>query len=92
MKKYVVLYESADGLVVVDYKTDHVSDALIDARLATYRLQGAAYALALETILGKPVARVVFLFVRHGEAVERAITDLTLACADARQRIAAVTA
>ena len=87
-----LLVETPDGLVVVDYKTDHVSDALIDARLATYRLQGAAYALALETILGKPVARVVFLFVRHGEAVERAITDLTLACADARQRIAAVTA
>ena len=44
-----LLYESADGLVVVDYKTDTVrSPADVDAAVARYRLQGATYAVALE--------------------------------------------
>ena len=38
----------ADGLVVVDYKTDAIrSEADLAARLAHYRVQGAAYAIAV---------------------------------------------
>jgi ATP-dependent helicase/nuclease subunit A len=70
-----LLYESPDGLVVVDYKTDSVRDeAAIDAAMERYRLQGAAYALALERALGKPVARAVFVFTEP--RAEREVTDL----------------
>ena len=43
-----LVYRDDDGLVVVDYKTDAIGDAA-DARppLAHYRIQGAAYALAV---------------------------------------------
>ncbi len=72
-----LLIEGPDGLIVVDYKTDHVpNDADIDAAMARYRIQGAAYALALESALGRPVTRVVFVFARRGGAVEREITDV----------------
>ena len=40
-----LVYRRPDGLVVVDYKTDAwSSDADLDAKVARYRLQGAAYA------------------------------------------------
>ncbi len=72
-----LLIEGPDGLIVVDYKTDHVpNDADIDAAVARYRIQGAAYALALESALGRSVTRVVFVFARRGGAVEREITDV----------------
>ncbi len=80
-----LLIEGPDGLIVVDYKTDHVpNDADIDAAVARYRIQGAAYALALESALGRPVTRVVFVFARRGGAVEREITDVRHAIGDVR--------
>ena len=40
-----LVYRRPDGLVVVDYKTDAwADDADLDAKVARYRLQGAAYA------------------------------------------------
>ncbi len=60
-----LLYESPEGLVVVDYKTDEVpNEAANDAAMDRYSLQGAAYAVALEAALGRPVARCTFVFVR----------------------------
>jgi ATP-dependent exoDNAse (exonuclease V) beta subunit len=84
-----LLYEGPDGLVVVDYKTDAVrTDAEIDAALGRYRLQGAAYALALSETLGRPVTRCVFVFVRRGkDAEEREIEDLAAAMDEIRARI-----
>jgi ATP-dependent helicase/nuclease subunit A len=81
-----LLFEDADGgLIVVDYKTDRArSDVELDAAMARYRLQAAAYALALEVTLGRPVARAVFVFARIGDAVEREVTDLPAAVAEAR--------
>ena len=84
-----LLYETADGLVVVDYKTDAVrADAEIDAAVARYRLQAAAYALALETSLGRPVAGCRFVFVSGGHARERAVDDLPQAICEVRSLIA----
>ena len=59
---------TADGrLVVVDWKTDRArSAAEVDAALARYRLQGAAYAVAVEHCTGTPVAKVVFVFCATG--------------------------
>ncbi|HEV7665653.1 MAG TPA: UvrD-helicase domain-containing protein, partial [Chloroflexota bacterium] len=67
-----LLYEDADGsLVVVDYKTDHVSPAAVAARAQLYRLQGEAYALALREGTHLHVRRVELIFVSTGgEQVE----------------------
>ena len=54
------------GLVVVDYKTDALG-AMPDAdseRAQQYRQQCAAYAWCLAQATGKPVSRVVLLYLR----------------------------
>jgi len=72
-----LLFEGAGGLEVVDYKTDRVdSDEEIDRALARHRLQGAAYALAVEAATGRPVTRCTFLFLRADGAVARPVGDL----------------
>jgi ATP-dependent helicase/nuclease subunit A len=76
-----LLYEDESGaLVVVDYKTD----ADLDTAPERYRLQAATYALALETTLGRRVARAVFVFCRPDGAVERDVTDLPAAIDEVR--------
>jgi ATP-dependent helicase/nuclease subunit A len=77
-----LLVEEEGGLVIVDYKTDHITDDALDARVLEYRGQGAAYALALETVLGRPVERMLFVFVRATGAVERELPDLRGAIAE----------
>jgi len=52
-----LLYRDGDRWVVVDYKTDRGADA--DVLLARYRPQGAAYALAVEAVLGAGAVREV---------------------------------
>ena len=85
-----LLVEDADGFTVVDYKTDHApSDEALDAALTRYAPQGAAYALALEAVLGRPVSRCVFVFARPGQAVEREIPDLGAAVSGIRAQLAA---
>jgi ATP-dependent helicase/nuclease subunit A len=74
-----LLLEQPDGeLVVVDWKTDRVpAPAELDAALGRYSVQGAAYALALEAVLGRTVARCIFVFARApGGAIEREVVDL----------------
>jgi ATP-dependent helicase/nuclease subunit A len=78
-----LLYRGPDGLVVVDHKTAGTSDpAALDARLAGYRLQGAAYALAVGQATGEPVVRVAFLFLTPSGAIERDLPDLPAAMAE----------
>jgi ATP-dependent exoDNAse (exonuclease V) beta subunit len=85
-----LLIETLEGLVVVDYKTDQVpTDADLDAAMDRYRVQGAAYALALERALGTPVARCVFVFARRRGAVEREVVDLAAAVAEVELRVQA---
>jgi ATP-dependent helicase/nuclease subunit A len=81
-----LLYDTPEGLVVVDYKTDAAPGAPeIEAAVQRYRLQGAAYAVALEQSLGRPVARCVFVFTRPAGAIEREIDDLPAATAAVRE-------
>jgi ATP-dependent helicase/nuclease subunit A len=85
-----LLVETLEGLVVVDYKTDQVpTDADVDAAMERYRIQGAAYALALERALNAPVARCVFVFARRRRAVEREVDDLPAAIAAVEARVRA---
>jgi ATP-dependent helicase/nuclease subunit A len=71
-----LLIETADRLVVVVWTTGTVaSEADVDAKLATYELQGAAYT-GLETATGLSVDDVRFVFCRRAGAVERRVVDL----------------
>jgi ATP-dependent helicase/nuclease subunit A len=55
-----LLFRDGAGWVVVDYKTDRVdADAAADVLVGRYRLQGAAYALAVESVLGEGSVREV---------------------------------
>jgi ATP-dependent helicase/nuclease subunit A len=71
---------AAGGLVVVDYKTDAITDdASLAAKLAHYRVQGAAYAIAVAAASGERVDRCVFVFLAQGGATEVAISGDELA-------------
>ena len=85
-----LLYRSPKGLVVVDHKTAATNDpAELDRRVAGYRLQGAAYAVAVGRATAEPVTRVVFLFLTPNGAVERQLGDLEAAMADVERLVAA---
>jgi hypothetical protein len=58
--------------------------------MGRYRLQGAAYALALQEALGRPVARCAFVFVQPRQ--EREILDLAGAMDDVRRAMPAALA
>ncbi len=77
-----LLYQSDGEIAIVDYKTDDVSPKELERRFADYRAQGGAYALLAEEVLGRPISRVEFVFVRVG--VVRAIEDLAGATDEAR--------
>jgi ATP-dependent exoDNAse (exonuclease V) beta subunit len=85
--------DGIDGFTVLDYKTDaFTDDADLDAKVARYRHQGAAYALALGRATGRPVHRMVFCFVGGPDgtpAVERRIEDLDAAIAEVEALLAA---
>ncbi len=85
--------DGVDGLTILDYKTDaFAGDADLDAKVAGYRHQGAAYALALRQATGLPVHDVVFCFLGGPDgtgAVERTITDLAAAQAEVEELLAA---
>ncbi len=89
-----LLYEEPGGLVIADYKTDAVRSAEeAAARAESYRLQGGAYALALTRALGRPVARMVFLFLGPGGNVyELPIENLGEAMEAAQSAATALTA
>ena len=84
-----LLYRSETGLVVVDWKTDHVEgDDDVAAKIARYRLQGASYVAALEAATGESVARMVFVFLQPDGAVEVDLPDLADAVAEVEARAA----
>ena len=72
-----LVYAEDDGsLVVVDYKTDALLDANIDARVEVYRPQMAAYVHALSRATGVPVRGAVLLFLHPtGHAVRNLPAD-----------------
>jgi ATP-dependent exoDNAse (exonuclease V) beta subunit len=81
-----LLYRTDAGLVVVDYKTAS-SSADLDRRVAGYRSQGGAYAVAVEQATGEAVARVVFVFLTSEGAFERELRDLDDAKAAVRKAV-----
>jgi ATP-dependent helicase/nuclease subunit A len=85
-----LLYERADGqLVVVDYKTDHISFAELHERANAYRLQGGAYALAVERATNRTVAQVQLVFAAlDGETVIIQNEELRAVKQDVESRMA----
>ncbi|KIE52307.1 MAG: hypothetical protein MB55_08635 [marine actinobacterium MedAcidi-G3] len=83
-----LVYETEQGLVVVDYKTDRVEPTEIDLKVDRYRLQGATYAAALEETTRQPVNKVVFAFLSlDSEAICASLPDLREAIDDVRKVI-----
>ncbi len=64
------LVEEADGLSIIDYKTDRVSAESAPARSELYRSQLEAYARSAQRIFGKKVKRKLLYFLRPGVSVE----------------------
>ena len=62
-------FEEDGELVVVDFKTDHVSCAQLDERAEHYRPQLEAYSMALTRVMGKKVKEKVLYFFSAGEEV-----------------------
>ncbi|HVL03261.1 MAG TPA: 3'-5' exonuclease, partial [Acidimicrobiales bacterium] len=75
-----LLYETDDGLVIVDYKTDTIgSDAVMADKLDRYTRQLAGYAAALETATGLTARTATLLFCTKDGPVEMAIPHLDVA-------------
>jgi ATP-dependent helicase/nuclease subunit A len=60
----------ADGITVVDFKTDRVSKDTIDTAAERYRPQVKAYADAMSRIFEKPVKRTCLYFFHLDHFVE----------------------
>ncbi len=84
-----LLFEGPNGLEIVDYKTDRAGgdEELVKAS-ERYRLQGGAYAVAIEECLNREVDRCTFLFLRTDGSVERQIEDLGAAKDEVRSLLA----
>ena len=86
-----LVYRAIEGLVIVDYKTDAVpDDESLAAKVESYRIQLAAYAVALEQVLGEPVARCQLVFLREEGSQTVDIADLDTAKTEAAVRAAAL--
>ena len=62
--------EEPEGIVLLDFKTDRVTEATVAARAEEYRPQLEAYRYALERITGRKVVRRVLWFFRLDRGVE----------------------
>ncbi|WP_419924847.1 UvrD-helicase domain-containing protein [Candidatus Poriferisocius sp.] len=91
-----LLYRSKEGLVVVDYKTDDIhDDETLQAKVDRYRLQLAAYSLAVEQAIGEAVTRCVLVFARQGKNAREVViaeSDLVSAQQEVRRRLASAAA
>ena len=69
---------------MVDHKTDRVADDLeLAGKLAAYRLQLAAYALAVERATGETVVDARLVFCAAAGARDEAVPELRAAMAEA---------
>lgn len=63
-------FEEADGIVLVDYKTDYVTDGKEEAIKERYRRQIFYYARALEVLTGKQVKEKYIYLFSNGKALK----------------------
>jgi len=71
-----LLVRTPQGLVIVDYKTDHVSSpAELAAKVRRYGPQLAVYGVAVEAVLGEPVVGARLVLCAVAGATEVAVPD-----------------
>ena len=68
-------FETKDGLVIVDYKTDRIRPEAVPERTAYYAAQLRAYAGAMARITGRPVCRRTLYFLHCGCSADVPETD-----------------
>ena len=68
-------FETPDGLVIVDYKTDRIRPDAVPERTAYYAAQLRAYAGAMARITGRPVCRRTLYFLHCGYSADVPETD-----------------
>lgn len=59
-----------DGITIIDFKTDHVTEGNLSSLVASYTPQVNAYAQAMARIFQLPVNRAVLHFLRNGKSVD----------------------
>jgi len=64
-------YETEEGVVIIDFKTDRISPEQLEERAAFYEGQMRYYERAVGAILHKPVAEKYLYFLSAGRAVRR---------------------
>ncbi|MCH1615598.1 MAG: PD-(D/E)XK nuclease family protein, partial [Acidimicrobiales bacterium] len=81
-----LMYQEDDTneLILIDYKTDQITDLTAEDKVSQYRLQGAAYAFAVEATTGQQVKEMKFVFLSSdGEPARvQLVNDLHLAIAE----------
>ena len=81
-----LMYQEDDTneLILIDYKTDQITDLTAEDKVSQYRLQGAAYAFAVEATTGQQVKEMKFVFLSsEGEPARvQLVNDLHLAIAE----------
>lgn len=82
-----LLIDDGDGLEIVDWKTDQISEADVDRRLENYMLQAGVYVLGIEAATGRRVTGLTYVFT--GPEVERSPGDPAELARMARQQIGA---
>ncbi|MGO4107277.1 helicase-exonuclease AddAB subunit AddA [Paenibacillus sp. YAF4_2] len=63
------LFEDADGVVLLDYKTDRIYMKQWEQAAERHRFQLELYAEAIESVIGKPIAESHVFFFDGGQAV-----------------------
>jgi ATP-dependent exoDNAse (exonuclease V) beta subunit len=61
-----LVIETAEGLEIVDWKTDQISGQEVDDRLNEYRLQAGLYTHGLQAATGRSVTAVNYVFAQPG--------------------------
>ncbi len=91
LEGYIDLFvETPDGGLIVDYKTDQwPDDDERTDRIARYRRQLAAYGVALERVLGTPVAGGMLVRCRPDGPAEEIVIDGWSEAVEAARRLAA---
>lgn len=60
------LFQTADGMVIVDFKTDNITPKKSPTRAESYKTQMAYYRQAVEAILAQPVTEMYLYFLTPG--------------------------
>lgn len=63
-------FEEGGQLIILDYKTDFVTEASLAEKAERYKAQLLAYAFAMEKMLGLPVSSCILYFLRAGLSLE----------------------